>query len=80
MSRLYPTPFQVQQLGFICRYCAAAPGVWCTTPNDNWASYLHSDRFYQCRGIRSWHAGTDFPRDSAAEQRLVRLIASAGVH
>lgn len=76
MSRLYPTPFEVEQLDFICRYCGAAPGVWCTLPSGQWAGFMHSDRFYQSRP-RNWrHAGTDCPRDAEAEAeaRLVRLL------
>lgn len=77
MSRLYPSAFEMRQLNYVCRYCAAAPGVWCTLPNDRWAAFLHSDRFYQLRPDQQRHAGTDFPRDPEAEIRLVRILDNA---
>jgi hypothetical protein len=77
VSRLYPNPFELIQLGFICRYCGAASGVWCATPSGQWTGYLHSDRYYQSRPENArWRpAGTDFPRDIEAENRLVRVLS-----
>lgn len=76
MSRLYPSPFDIQKLGYVCRYCGAAPGIWCTTASDRWSTHLHGDRYYQARPCSQRPAGTDFPRDAIAEERLARAIAA----
>lgn len=77
MSRVYPTAFEILRMGYICRYCGAAPGVWCTTPRDKWAGLMHSDRYYQAEPCSWARAGIDFPRDALAEDRLARAIAAA---
>lgn len=70
MSRRHPNPFQVQQLDFICHYCAAPVGVWCTERSGDWAALLHASRYYQQTG-RTPVGSYDLPRDSGAERELV---------